>query len=71
MAGALEQEMVPHGPIGSDFVVIDYTEEDQKIRQAAEKMMGIKPTKHTGRGSMELAKVNAVSPVPDRNKLRK
>jgi hypothetical protein len=71
MAGSLEQEMSPHGPIGSDFTVIDYTKEDEKIRKAAEKMMGIKPTMSTGRGSLELNKVNSTSPVPDRNKLRK
>jgi len=71
MAGALHQDIDPHGPIGSDFTVIDYTEGDEKIRKAAEKMMGIKPTKNTGRGSKELPKVNLTSPVPDRNKLRK
>jgi len=71
MAGALEQDMDPHGPIGSDFVVIDYTEQEEAIRKAAENIMGIKPSKHTGRGSKEMKKVNTVSPVPDRNKLRK
>jgi len=71
MAGSLEQEMTPHGPIGSDFIIIDYTEEDQKIRKAAEKIMGIKPSQHTGRGSVELNNIGSVSPVPDRNKLRK
>ena len=71
MAGALEQDMAPHGPIGSDFVVIDYTEQEEAIRKAAEKMMGINPTIQTGRGSKELDKTSTVSPVPDRNKLRK
>jgi hypothetical protein len=71
MAGALEQDMVPHGPIGSDFTVIDYTEQDEMIRKAAEKIMGLKPTSHTGRGSEELKSTNSVSPVPDRKKLRK
>jgi hypothetical protein len=53
------------GPIGSDFAMIDYTDADAEIRNAAAKKMGIKFNKGTGRGSKELSGsiVNKVSPV--------
>lgn len=51
------------GPIGSDFTMVDYTEADREIRQAAERKMGIRPTTNTGSGSQELPSINTQSPV--------
>lgn len=60
------------GPLGSDFTMIDYSDGDAEIRQAAAKRMGIKFGRGTGRGSEELPDsiVNKVSPVatPKRNR---
>ena len=52
------------GPIGSNFTMIDYTDEEAHIREVAAKRMGIAFQKGTGKGSAELEKViNKVSPV--------
>jgi hypothetical protein len=60
------------GPIGSDFSMIDYSDGDREIRQAAAKKMGIKFNRGTGKGSEELSGsiINKVSPVatPKKNK---
>ncbi len=59
------------GPMGSNFTMIDYTDEDAEIRKAAAKRMGIKFNKGTGKGSEEMHDVvNITSPVakPKRNK---
>lgn len=59
------------GPIGSNFVMTDYSEGDAEIRKAAAKRMGIKFTKGTGKGSAEMKDVvNTTSPVakPKRNR---
>ncbi len=61
-----------HGPIGSNFAMIDYTDGDAEIRKAAAKRMGVKFDKGTGRGSEELSNsiVNKISPVAKPKKNR-
>ncbi len=53
------------GPIGSNFAMVDFSEGDTEIRQAAAKKMGIKFDKGTGKGSEELSDtvINKTSPV--------
>lgn len=73
LAASPDMESVySEGPIGSDFTMIDYSDGDREIRQAAAKKMGIKFNKGTGRGSEELSDtiINKTSPVasPKRNK---
>lgn len=61
-------DMHQYGPIGSNFNMVDYSDADTKIRQAAEKMMGIKSSRNTGKGSEELPNVNTTSPVAPKKK---
>lgn len=60
------------GPMGSDLSMIDYTDSDAEIRQAAAKRMGIKFDRGTGKGSEELPDsiINKRSPVaiPKKNR---
>lgn len=64
MAGAPDETMCKEGPLGSSFITLDYTDGETKIRQAAEKMMGVKSQEVTGKGSEEMRDiVNTVSPV--------
>lgn len=58
------------GPIGSDFTMVDFSEGDTEIRQAAAKKMGVKFDRGTGKGSEELNTTNKVSPVnkPKKNR---
>ena len=69
LAPSPDNEMFPRGPIGSDFTIVDYTDAEEKIRKGAEKNLGIKSSRNTGRGSKEIASTNKVSPVakPKRN----
>ena len=69
LAGSPDNEMTPHGPIGSNFTIVDYTDADDKIRKGAERNLGIKSSRSTGRGSKEVDDVNKISPVakPKRN----
>lgn len=64
--------LYPKGPIGSDFSTIDYSDADAEIRKGAEKLMGVKPSRSTGKGSEELPNnvINKVSPTakPKKNK---
>lgn len=64
--------MYSEGPLGSYFTMVDYTDSDAEIRNAAAKKMGIKFDKGTGKGSEELGDdvINKVSPVakPKKNK---
>lgn len=66
------EDVYARGPIGSDFTMIDYSDGDREIRQAAAKKMGIKFDKGTGQGSEELSDkiINKISPVaqPKKNK---
>lgn len=70
LAGSPDTDMQPRGPIGSDFTTVDYTDGDAEIRKGAEKVLGIKRSRSTGKGSEELDVINKVSPVakPKRNK---
>ena len=63
LATSPDTNMDPRGPIGSDFQVIDYSDADAEIRKGAEKIMGLKPSRSTGRGSEELESTGIVSPV--------
>lgn len=66
-----EDGMYKRGPIGSDFNMVDFSEGDAEIRRGAEKKMGVKASRGTGKGSKEVDElVNKVSPVstPKRNK---
>ena len=63
MAGSPDMDMDRRGPIGSNFSMIDYTEGEALIRQGAERVMGIKPSRSTGKGSKELPYVNRTSPI--------
>ena len=72
LAGSPNHDMDKRGAIGSDFVMADYTDADTEIRQGAERIMGIRSTKSTGKGSKELddSIINKVSPTakPKRNR---
>jgi hypothetical protein len=72
LAGSPTEDMDKKGAIGSDFVMADYTDADTKIRQGAEKVMGVRSTKSTGKGSHELDDtiINKTSVVstPKRNR---
>ena len=54
LAGSPTEDMDKRGAIGSDFVMADYTDADTEIRKGAERVMGVKSTKSTGKGSQEL-----------------
>lgn len=70
MAGSPDYPMDKSGPLGSSFVTTDYTEADTKIRNGAEKIMGVRSSEVTGKGSVEMDLVNRQSVVakPKRNK---
>ncbi len=72
LAGSPHDDMDKKGAIGSDFVMADYTDADTEIRLGAERVMGVRSTKSTGKGSKELddSIINKVSPTakPKRNR---
>ena len=70
MAGSPDIDMDRKGPIGSNFNTVDYTEAEEEIRKGAEKIIGVKPSRSTGKGSVEVPNINKISPVakPKRNK---
>ena len=72
LAGSPSDDMDKRGAIGSDFVMADYTDADTKIRKGAEKVMGVRSTKSTGKGSQELDDTiinkNSVVSTPKRNR---
>ena len=65
LAGSPGGDMAKKSAIGSDFVMADYTDADTKIRLGAERVMGVRSTKSTGKGSRELddSIINKVSPT--------
>lgn len=63
MAGSPESTMDQEGPLGSNFVTLDYTEGEAEIRRSAEKLMGAPSQAVTGKGSEESDNVNSLSPV--------
>lgn len=68
LACAPDEEMPVHGPVGSQFVMSDYTDGDNKIRAAAEKNMGMKHKALSSSGSTEIDVVNRISPVAAKKK---
>lgn len=64
MATSPEGDMDKKGPIGSNFNTIDYSDADAEIRRGAEKIMGIKSSRSTGKGSEEMSQINKNSPIP-------
>lgn len=68
LAGSPDRDMHQKGPIGSNFNMIDYSDADAEIRKGAEKVMGVKPSKSTGKGSEELGTINKVSPTAAKKK---
>ena len=54
LAGSPSDDMDKKSAMGSDFIMADYTDADTAIRKGAERVMGITPTKSTGKGSQEL-----------------
>lgn len=63
LAGSPDMDMDRKSTIGSNFNMVDYTDADTKIRRGAEKVMGVKPSMSTGKGSEELPSVQKHSPV--------
>lgn len=70
LAGSPTEDMPKSGPLGSSFVMADYSDADAEIRRGAEKVMGVKRSSSTGKGSEELPQTNTVSTVakPKKNK---
>ena len=60
----------PLGPIGSEFTTIGYSDADQEIIDHTRKEFGLPVRKLSGKGSVELDKINKTSPVatPKKNK---
>jgi hypothetical protein len=63
MAGSPGSTMDTDGPLGSNFVTVDYTEGDAVIRRSAEKLMGAPSREVTGKGSDEIDNINTQSSV--------
>lgn len=63
LAASPRGDMDKRGTIGSNFNMVDYSDADTEIRKGAERTMGIKSTKSTGKGSDELPSVNKTSPI--------
>lgn len=68
LAGSPDRDMAQHGPIGGQFVMSDYTDGDNKIRQGAEKIMGLKHKQASSTKSKEMDFINKTSPVAAKKK---
>ncbi len=68
LAASPNGDMETTNEIGSNFTMVDYTDEGAAIRRHAEKVMGQPSTKKTSSGSHELETVNKTSPVAKRPK---
>ena len=68
LASAPNGNMEPENELGSNFTMIDYTDEGAAIRKHAEKVMGQPSTQKTSKGSHEIESVNKTSPVAKRPK---
>jgi len=66
LAAAPNGDMEPKNEIGSNFTMVDYTDEGAEIRRHAEKVMGQKSSQKTNKHSHELDTVNKTSPVAKR-----
>lgn len=56
-------DMEKETEIGSNFVMVDYSEAETKIRKHAQKIMGISSEKKTPAGSCEVDSTHVVSPM--------
>ncbi len=63
LARSPKDTMSTKGPFSDNFAMIDYTDADAKIRQGAEKAMGVKSRKLNTKKSSELTSANTASPV--------
>ena len=68
LAAAPNGDMEPENEIGSNFTMVDYTDEGAEIRKHAEKVMGQPSSQKTNKHSHELDSVNKVSPTAKRPK---
>ena len=68
LAGAPDETMDRHGPVGGQFTTVGYSDADREILDAAKKLMGVKGKKQTSKGSKELPTTNTTSPTRQRNK---
>lgn len=71
LAGSPDFIMDREGPVGSKFSIIDYTEADSAIRKGAEKVIGVKSSSTTGKGSEELDTTNTDSLINDKLRNKK
>lgn len=63
LAVSPNDQMDSHGPIGSDFAVVDYSKGDEEIRRGAEKILGVRSKKLSNKGSKETDTTGTQSPV--------
>ena len=70
LAGSPDVDADAQAGTGSEFVTVGYSSADDEIIDHAAKKFGLKRKTHGGKGSVELDKVNKVSPVatPKKNK---
>lgn len=68
LASAPNGDMEAENELGSNFTMIDYTDEGAEIRKHAEKVMGQPSMKKTSIDSIELDSVNKISPTAKRPK---
>ena len=68
LASSPNGDMEPENEIGSNFTMVDYTDEGAEIRKHAEKVMGQPSNQKTTIGSTELDTVNKISPTAKRPK---
>jgi len=66
MAGAPGEDFDPNGPIGQKMITVGFSDADDAIVQAADKVMNSKSKAITSTGSKELSDVHAVSPIAKR-----
>lgn len=63
LAAAPHGEMDPEHELGSNFIMIDYTDVGAEIRKKAEKLIGHPSTQKANSTSTELDNINKASPV--------
>jgi hypothetical protein len=71
MAGAPDQAMDPAGPTGQKMITVGYTEADDAIVQAADKMMNSPSVQITSNGSEEVPYVNSQSPMQSQGPIKR
>lgn len=70
LAASPDNRGYAEGPIGSRFTMVDYTEGDAEIRRGAERKMGVKSSRGTGKVSAELPSINTQSPIKPKGPVR-